>query len=338
MDFLAALQKQFENKGIFPVQNAEDLFWCAEQPILYLVCLHRAEEPLAERLAAFAPFCRQMLGELAHFDCTKLAPLFISVDNQTGDIPVEIVDNFVEFLHDSRVYPIFWHFSTESGKLTAAKGHPDRVLGIEKLLAAAAKGEAPQALPLREAGEQKPPLATAAIFLICLLTLLWTEFFDDTGALILRFGMSQAALENGEIYRFLTSMFLHGGWLHLVSNSIYLYYFGVRAERLLGTVRFLLLYLVSGVCGSLCSLLLGAGGLSIGASGAIYGLLGAMLLLTKKRGAVYTGMSYTTMLLLAISAICLGFFEPNVDNLAHIGGFLGGILVFGLLLRQKTTN
>lgn len=338
MDFLAALQKQFENKGIFPIQNAENLFWHAEQPILYLVCLHRAEEPLSERLAAFASLCRQMLTELERFDCTRLAPLFISVDNRAGDIPVEIVDNFVEFLQDARIYPIFWHFSIESGKVTAAKGHPDRVLGIEKLLAAAAKGEMPQALPLRKAGEQKPPLATAAIFLICLLALLGTEFFSDAGEIISRFGMSQAALENGEYYRFLSCMFLHGGWLHLASNSIYLYYFGIRAERLLGAARFLLLYLVSGICGSLCSLLLGAGGLSIGASGAIYGLLGAMLLLTKKCGAVYTGMSYTTMLLLAISAICLGFFEPNVDNLAHIGGFLGGILVFGLLLRQKTTN
>lgn len=338
MDFLAALQKQFENKGIFPIQNAENLFWHAEQPILYLVCLHRAEEPLSERLAAFASLCRQMLNELEHFDCTRLAPLFISVDNRAGDIPVEIVDNFVEFLQDARIYPIFWHFSIESGKVTAAKGHPDRVLGIEKLLAAAAKGEMPQALPLRKAGEQKPPLATAAIFLICLLALLGTEFLGNAGEIISRFGMSQAALENGEYYRFLSCMFLHGGWLHLASNSIYLYYFGICAERLLGAARFLLLYLVSGICGSLCSLLLGAGGLSIGASGAIYGLLGAMLLLTKKCGAMYTGMSYTTMLLLAISAICLGFFEPNVDNLAHIGGFLGGILVFGLLLRQKTTN
>ena len=76
-------------------------------------------------------------------------------------------------------------------------------------------------------------------------------------------------------------------------------------------------------------------GVSIGASGAIYGLLGAMLLLTRKRGSRYTGMSYSTMLLLAATAICLGFFEPNVDNLGHIGGFLGGMAMFWLLLREK---
>ena len=131
-------------------------------------------------------------------------------------------------------------------------------------------------------------------------------------------------------------MLLHAGLLHLASNSIYLYYFGVRAERLLGTGKFLVLYLVSGLCGGVFSVLFsGNAGVSIGASGAIYGLLGAMLLLTKKRGARYTGMNYSTMLLLAATAIGFGFLQEGVDNFAHIGGFLGGIAVFSLLLRKK---
>lgn len=143
-------------------------------------------------------------------------------------------------------------------------------------------------------------------------------------------------LENQEYYRFFTCMFLHAGLLHLASNSIYLYYFGVRAERLLGTGKFLVLYLVSGLCGGVFSVLFsGNAGVSIGASGAIYGLLGAMLLLTKKRGARYTGMNYSTMLLLAATAIGFGLLQEGVDNFAHIGGFLGGIAVFSLLLRKK---
>lgn len=335
LDFLAALQKQFENKGIFPVKAGENQYWRVENPILYLVYLHTEGCVDTQTLTTFSALCQTVLPQLPQFDCTKLVALFISVDMPAGEETVEIVDNFVDTTQDTRLYPVFWQFSTESGKVTAPKGQPDRLLGIEKLLAAAARGEEPQALPLREAHAQKPPFATAAIFLLCLLSLLWTEFFGNAGEIIARFGMSPAALSQGEYYRFLSCMFLHGGWLHLISNSIYLYYFGIRTERLLGTARFLLLYLCSGICGSLCSLSLGASGLSIGASGAIYGLLGAMLLLTKKRGAIYTGMSYTTMLLLAISAICLGFFEPNVDNFAHIGGFLGGILIFGLFLRQK---
>ena len=229
----------------------------------------------------------------------------------------------------------FWQFSTETARVTAGKGQPDRLLGIEKLLAAAARGKEPKVLVLREEGEQKKPVATAVIFVLCVLLLAVTTLSPQGTSLLQAYGLSRAGILRGEYYRFLTSIFLHGGILHLASNSIYLYYFGVRSERLLGTGKFLALYLVSGLCGGLLSVLLGDGmGVSIGASGAIYGLLGAMLLLTKKQGAQYTGMNYSTMLLLAATAICMGFLEPGVDNLGHIGGFLGGMAMFFLLLRK----
>lgn len=336
LDFLAMLQEQFEKRGFFAVRGRENCYWVAENPILYIVCVDTAEEGQAARQAEFLALCRQFLPQLTQFACTKLVALFVAVEKSTTQEAVDNVDNLVDAFSEPQFYPVFWRFSLESGKVWAPQGQPNRIFGIEKLLAAAARGEAPEALPLHEAATQKPPLATAALFLICLAALAWMQLSGRESEIILRFGMTPAALTDGEWYRFFSCMFLHGGWVHLISNSIYLYYFGVRAEQLLGRARFLLLYLASGICGSLCSLLLGGGGLSIGASGAIYGLLGAMLLLTKKRGAIYTGMSYTTMLLLAISAICLGFFEPNVDNLAHIGGFFGGILIFGLFLRQKT--
>ena len=204
------------------------------------------------------------------------------------------------------------------------------------LLAAAALGKAPEVIVLRDTKEQKKPVATAVIFAICLALLIVTTLSPNGRDIILQYGLGAEGVANGEYYRFLTSMFLHSGIMHLASNAVYLYYFGVRSEKLLGTGRFLFLYLTAGVCGGLLSVFLGDGyGISIGASGAIYGLLGAMLLLTKKRGSRYTGMNYSTMLLLAATAICMGFFEPNVDNLGHIGGFLGGMAVFGLFLRQN---
>ena len=178
------------------------------------------------------------------------------------------------------------------------------------------------------------------IILINIVVFFLTELTGSSldGKHLVEWGAAYTPLiqEGHEYYRFFTCMFLHAGLLHLASNSIYLYYFGVRAERLLGTGKFLVLYLVSGLCGGVFSVLFsGNAGVSIGASGAIYGLLGAMLLLTKKRGARYTGMNYSTMLLLAATAIGFGFLQEGVDNFAHIGGFLGGIAVFSLLLRKK---
>ena len=194
----------------------------------------------------------------------------------------------------------------------------------------------PEVLVLRDTKEQKTPVATAVIFVICAALLAWCMLSGQREEILSAYGLSREGILAGEYYRFFTCMFLHAGLLHLASNSIYLYYFGVRAERLLGTGKFLVLYLVSGLCGGVFSVLFsGNAGVSIGASGAIYGLLGAMLLLTKKRGARYTGMNYSTMLLLAATAIGFGFLQEGVDNFAHIGGFLGGIAVFSLLLRKK---
>ena len=188
-------------------------------------------------------------------------------------------------------------------------------------------------------GRKEVPVNTM-IILINIVVFFLTELTGSSldGKHLVQWGAAYTPLiqEGHEYYRFFTCMFLHAGLLHLASNSIYLYYFGVRAERLLGTGKFLVLYLVSGLCGGVFSVLFsGNAGVSIGASGAIYGLLGAMLLLTKKRGARYTGMNYSTMLLLAATAIGFGFLQEGVDNFAHIGGFLGGIAVFSLLLRKK---
>lgn len=339
MAFWEDLRMQLESKGFRRVKNKDNWYWRAENPVLYLLCLlDRADDDWREDHRTFADFGRRMEERLGEFHCTRVVALSILVDNIGENEPVDSVEsgdisNFNGY--DEKFYRVFWQFSTESGKVRAGKDQPDRLLGIEKLLRAAAKGEQPEVLLLRDTKEQKAPIATGVIFALCAILLAVTTFSPQGDGLLLRFGLSREGILNGEYERFFTSMFLHGGLLHLLSNGIYLYYFGVRAERLLGTGRFLVLYLISGLCGGLLSVVFGSGGISIGASGAIYGLLGAMLLLTKKRGPRYTGMNYATMLLLAATAICFGFLEPGVDNLAHIGGLLGGMVVFALLLRKK---
>lgn len=336
MLFWETVGKQLESKGFREVKQKENWYWRAENPVLYLLCLldGATAEP-REEIAAFLEFAQQMESRLKEFCCTRLVALTVLVDKMGEFFPVDFVESG-DISYDKDFYTVFWQFSSETGKVTAEKGQPDRLLGIEKLLLAAAKGENPETLPLRRQEEQEKPVVTAGIFIICAVLLAVTVLSGRRDEILLAAGLSREGILAGEYYRFLTSIFLHAGLLHLISNGIYLYYFGIRAERLLGKARFLLLYLVSGLCGGMCSVLFGAGGISIGASGAIYGLLGAMLLLTKKRGPADTGMSYSTMLLLAVTAICLGFLEPGVDNMAHIGGFLGGVAVFWLFLRKKS--
>lgn len=336
MEFWYHLQMQLTQKGFRRVTNKENWYWQAENPVLYLICLlDGAREDWREENMTFADFAKKMENQMEELHCTRVVALSVLVDHQERTWPVDSVET--DFQHyDERLYRVFWQFSPETRRLTAGVGQPSRLMGIERLLQAAAEGKEPEVLVLRDTREQRAPVATALIFVICAALLAWCMLSGQGNEILSTYGLSKEGILSGQYYRFFTCMFLHAGLLHLASNSIYLYYFGVRAERLLGTGRFLVLYLVSGLCGGVFSVLFsGSMGVSIGASGAIYGLLGAMLLLTKKRGARYTGMNYSTMLLLAASAIGIGFLQEGVDNFAHIGGFLGGILVFSLLLRKK---
>ena len=337
MAFWETIDVQMRNAGFQPVNHKPNWYFRVENPVLYLVCLlDGREDGWREESGTFSGFARSMEKRLEEFFCTRLVAVSVLVDNEGDTLPVDIVETGDNtHTYEETLYRVFWHFSTETARVKVAKGQPDKLMGIEKLLSAAALGKAPEVLLLRDTKEQKKPVATAVIFALCVGLLLLTTFSPRGDEILWNFGLSAEGIARGEYYRFITSMFLHSGIMHLASNGVYLYYFGVRSEKLLGTGRFMLLYFVAGLCGGLLSVFLGDGfGISIGASGAIYGLLGAMLLLTRKRGAQYTGMSYSTMLLLAATAICLGFFEPNVDNLGHIGGFLGGMAMFCLLLRK----
>ena len=340
MAFWETIDAQLRNTGFRPVNHKPNWYWRTENPVLYLVCLldGRAEGAVwREESMTFSGFAKSMENRLEEFFCTRVVALSVLVDKAGEKWAVDTVESGENtYTYEEKLHRVFWHFSTETAKVEAVKGQPDKIIGIEKLLAAAALGKAPEVLVLRDTQEQKKPVATAVIFAICMLLLAVTSLAPGGYELIINYGLSAEGIDRGEYYRFLTSMFLHSGIMHLASNGVYLYYFGVRSEKLLGTGRFLLLYLVSGICGGLLSVFLGDGyGISIGASGAIYGLLGAMLILTKKRGPRYTGMNYSTMLFLAATAILLGFFEPNVDNLGHIGGFLGGMAGFFLFFPRK---
>ncbi|GAE24770.1 rhomboid family serine protease [Halalkalibacter wakoensis JCM 9140] len=129
----------------------------------------------------------------------------------------------------------------------------------------------------------------------------------------------------GEWWRLITAMFLHIGFLHLFMNSLALFYLGGAVERMYGTTRFLFIYFVAGLFGSIASFAFNEQ-VAAGASGAIFGCFGALLYF----GTVYKKLFFRTMgkSLLTILAINLvfGFSIPMVDNGAHIGGLVGGFL------------
>jgi rhomboid protease GluP len=141
-----------------------------------------------------------------------------------------------------------------------------------------------------------------------------------------------ALVAEGEAWRLITSTFLHSGFAHLAMNMISLYFLGSFVEIPFGRGRFLALYFTSGIAGGLAYLYLGTfTAPAVGASGAIFGLLGGVFGYSIRRGT-FSLQNPIIAQLLALTAInlFLGATIPNVSNTAHIGGLVGG-LVFGWL-------
>jgi membrane associated rhomboid family serine protease len=130
------------------------------------------------------------------------------------------------------------------------------------------------------------------------------------------------AVANGDWWRLITAAFLHYGPIHLAFNMLALWWFGAAVEQVLGRGRYLLLYLVSGLAGSAGALLFSPESLTVGASGAIFGILGAAFVLERQRTYVLGGGA------LGIIALNLAFtlFVPGISIGGHLGGLAGGAL------------
>lgn len=131
-------------------------------------------------------------------------------------------------------------------------------------------------------------------------------------------------VEQGDWWRLLTAAFLHYGPVHLILNMVGLYWFGSLLEQRIGAGRYLLLYLVCGLSGSAGALLWPNGFLTptVGASGAIFGILGAGLVLERQRDYVFGGSALGVILVNFV----LTFSIPSISKGGHIGGLVGGIL------------
>ena len=142
-----------------------------------------------------------------------------------------------------------------------------------------------------------------------------------------------ALVAEGEAWRLLTSVFLHSGFAHLAMNMISLYFLGSFAEITFGRGRFLALYFISGIAGGLAYLYFGAfNSPAVGASGAIFGLLGGVFGLAIRRGTFsLRNPVINQLLILTAINLFLGATIPNVSNTAHMGGLVGGF-IFGYLM------
>ena len=182
---------------------------------------------------------------------------------------------------------------------------------------------------------QKKPICTIVIAVINVLIFLGLSFMgmtEDTTFMMNHGAMYVPYLLNGErYYTLFTSMFLHFGFSHLMNNMVMLLVIGYSLEPEVGKLRFLLIYIGSGLLGNIvsawCDVSSGSYAVSAGASGAIFGIVGALIYVAIRNHGRVGDVSTRGLVLMAGLSLYYGFTAQGVDNAAHIGGLVSGFLL-----------
>ncbi|MGN7167515.1 rhomboid family intramembrane serine protease [Paenibacillus cellulositrophicus] len=181
---------------------------------------------------------------------------------------------------------------------------------------------------------------TTLLFVINLVMFLIMAFNGGStnNETLIRFGALTNIDQYNEWWRYVSSMFLHAGFSHLLFNSFALLVFAPPLERLLGPWRYALLYLLSGILGNLMTVAhynrTGEILISIGASGAIYGIYGAYLYIALLQRQWMDDASRKTVYgILIVGVIVTWISQSNINWVAHMGGLIGGFFIYGLMAR-----
>jgi membrane associated rhomboid family serine protease len=145
---------------------------------------------------------------------------------------------------------------------------------------------------------------------------------DPGGSLFAKWALYGPAVANGGWWRLVTAAFLHASLIHIAFNMFVLYVIGIAVERYLGPWRYLAVYLISGLAGSAGALVVNPTSVTVGASGAIFGLFGALFIIEYQQTGSITGQAFS---LIAIN-LALSFAIPNISWGGHVGGLIGGVL------------
>lgn len=173
---------------------------------------------------------------------------------------------------------------------------------------------------------KKKLFVTYILIGLCFLMYIITLIMGESNATYLVLGANYAPLvKNGQIFRLITYAFLHGGIIHLLVNMYSLFIVGRQVENNFGKVRLLIIYFVSALTGGLLSALF-SDGFSIGASGAIFGLLGALLYFGLQFRLYLTDAIVSKIIPIIVLNLIIGFTVTGIDNACHIGGLIGGFL------------
>lgn len=156
---------------------------------------------------------------------------------------------------------------------------------------------------------------------------------------LLRFGAKYDPLiRQGEVWRLLTCAFLHGGLIHILCNMYSLYIIGPQINQIYGTKNYLIIYITSCITSSILSFIMSPYTIAIGASGGIFGLMGALLAFAISERHRIDKRYMSSLIQVIIINLFIGLSLSNIDNFGHIGGFIGGITLGYIIYQIQKKN
>lgn len=245
----------------------------------------------------------------------------------------------------------FWMIDSETKELYIPEGKAEDFYGMKGQIEEWLKADFDSTVSTEEVSYgadgrrirkfREQPLVNHGIFLINVIVF---TFCTLSGDLLYNYGgLRLLEVESGQWYRIITCMFLHADMSHLTGNMIMLFFLGNIVEKELGHVKYFILYFLSGITGGFASLFMQdvriqmgmepAG--SIGASGAIFGMLGGLLWLLIRNKGRLAELSFKRVLFLVCYTLYGGLTSTNVDNAAHFGGLVAGFFLAAILYRKK---
>lgn len=243
--------------------------------------------------------------------------------------------------------PLSWIYNTELHKLFIYEGQVSDFYGLRELLEQAFERPVQEQTARKRKSisflENNPAPINAALVLLNIIIFLGLEIFGSTtdiSYMVEKGAMFPPYLiGRHEYYRLFTCMFLHFGYIHLAYNMLALYLLGEYVEYSFGKARYLILYLLSGLGASLFSLVFALlkenNVVSAGASGAVFGVIGALLYLVIHHKGRFYNITLPKLLLMIGYSIFSGLTSAGIDNAAHLGGLITGFLLAVLLYRKK---
>lgn len=190
-----------------------------------------------------------------------------------------------------------------------------------------------------EVFKMKYPLITYILIAMNVIIYFCSLVFGSYDHVLDQFCIFAPLIRSGQYYRLITGTFLHANILHLGFNCYALYVIGTQLESYLGRVKYIIIYLFSALTGALFSMLFGGDSASIGASGAIFGLMGSIVYFGYHYRVFLGNVVKSQIIPLILVNLLIGFMSSGIDNAAHIGGLIGGMLItMALGVKYKSTN